>query len=584
MVTRSGLRGTAWTSAVTLAALLTACTAPDGVTAARAVETAPDSGEMGPLGNYLAGRHAQQLHDYAAAARFFGNALADDPNDYELLNKTFLYDVTEGRMEEAVPLAERIHTLDAAAPVPTLVLALARMRGGDFAAADKLAQNLPREGLHRFVAALVQAWAKAGLGDTDGALRMLAPVREVQGFAPLADLQAGLINDFAGRGADAEAALRKVTQNAQRAPWQTVEALGSLYERTGKSEEARALYQRFAAENGDDDLTAPALARIATGKVPPARVASAADGCADALFEIASFLNQNETADFSLMYGRLALFLRPDFPVAQLLVGDVLETQHRAAEAFAIDRSIPPQSPYSWIARLRAASNLEGMGQTDEAARQLEAMAAERPERNQPLVQLGDLWRSKSRFADAVAAYDRAISRIKQVDRQDWALFYSRGVALERSGQWERSEADLQRALQLQPEQPLVLNYLGYSWVDKGRHLDEALKMIERAVELRPNDGYIVDSLGWAHYRLGNYAQATQNLERAIELRPEDPTINDHLGDAYWQVGRQQEARNQWRRALQFGPEADEAKTIDAKIDRGLVKPGPAVGSNPQGG
>ena len=199
-------------------------------------------------------------------------------------------------------------------------------------------------------------------------------------------------------------------------------------------------------------------------------------------------------------------------------------------------------------------------------------MAAEQTDSIGAEVQLGDLLRNKKRFAEAVAAYDEAIHRAEGAHLPErWSLFYDRGVALERAGQWPRAEADLLHALELKAEQPLVLNYLGYSWVDRGENLDRGLKMIEKAVELRPEDGYIVDSLGWARYRLGDYAAAVEQLEKATELVPEDPTINDHLGDAYWQTGRLVEARYQWRRALQFGPQDDEIKPIQAKLDGGTV-------------
>ncbi len=578
-------RHASWIGSVLFASLLIACTMPEGgaKSASEVSAGTTDAAQMTALGSYLAARHAQQDHDYGAAARYFGRALAQDPGDYELLNKTLLFDVTEGRIDEASRLAERINSTDPTVPVPNLVRVLGRMKSGDLAGADALAQTLPHESIHRFATPLVQAWVKAGLGQWSAALAALGPLKEIQGFAPLAAFHAGLIDQLAGRSADAEADYQKVLKSGQRSNWRTVEALGGLYEHTGKPDQARALYERFAAENPEGDLAAAALARLAGGKEPPPLVADATTGIAEALFDLASVLNQSETADFSLIYGRLALFMRPDFPLAQLQVADVLETQHRPAEALDIDRAIPTQSPYRWSARLRAASNLEALGRIDEAAEELRAMAAEHPDRSQPLVQLGDLWRSKSRFPDAVLAYDQAVARTKKEEPTDWTMYYSRGVALERAGQWQRAEADLLHALQLQPEQPLVLNYLGYSWVDKGVKLSEALRMIERAVELRPNDGYIVDSLGWAYYRLGNYVQATQNLEHAIELKPEDPTINDHLGDAYWQVGRVVEARTQWRRALQFGPEAADVKTIEAKLDRGLAKPSPA-GSAAQGG
>jgi len=180
-----------------------------------------------------------------------------------------------------------------------------------------------------------------------------------------------------------------------------------------------------------------------------------------------------------------------------------------------------------------------------------------------------------------VTAYDEAIGRAAAAGLPErWALFYDRGVARERSGQWERAEADLLHALEMKPDQPLVLNYLGYSWIDRGENLERGLKMIEKAVELRPEDGYIVDSLGWAHYRMGDYAAAADYLEKATELVPEDPTINDHLGDAYWQTGRLVEARYQWRRALQFGPQESEVKPIEAKLENGLNLPA----ATPRGG
>jgi len=306
---------------------------------------------------------------------------------------------------------------------------------------------------------------------------------------------------------------------------------------------------------------------------------TAKEGLAEALFDLASVVNQPETIDLALLYARCALQLRPDLALARLLLSDVLSAQNKPEESLAILAEFPPNSPYSWSARLRVAANLEMLDRTDEAVAQLKNMSSEAPTRAGADMQLGDLLRAKKRFNEAVDAYDEAIRRLRASGMPErWSLYYSRGIALERSGQWKPSEADLLHALELKPDQPLVLNYLGYSWIDRGENLERGLKMIEKAVELRPEDGYIVDSLGWAHYRLGDYSNAVEYLEKAIELVPEDPTINDHLGDAYWQSGRPSEARFQWRRALQFGPEADEIKPIEAKLDRGLVSPTRAGG------
>lgn len=568
----------------TLAVLaVAACAAPGDLQSSPAAAASDPVEITDPLGSYLAGRHAQHEHEYGAAAEYFGQALAQDPNDIDLINKTFLFDTSEGRIAEAMRLAGRINRLDSAAPLPTLVLTVAKLKSGDYDAAAALADTLPNDGIHRFVTPLVSAWTKVGQGRPAAAEAALARLKEVKGFTPLVDFHDGLIADFGGRANDAEAAYQRVMQSSKRTNWRTVETLGSLYERTGRAEQARALYQRFISENTDSDMVIVAMARLSSGDKPPPRIASAADGAAEALFDIASVLNQRETADLSLIYGRLAVELKPDFPLAQLLVGDILESEHRPAEALAIDRALDARSPYAWAARERAAANLQALDKTAQAIAELKAMAAERPDRTQPLIELGDILRSKNRFAEAVDAYDQAVKRIAKLEPQHWVIFYSRGIALERSGHWPRAEADLLHALKLQPEQPMVLNYLGYSWVEKSLHLKEAMSMIERAVQLRPNDGYIIDSLGWAFYRLGNFAQASQYLEHATELRPEDPTINDHLGDAYWQTGRVGEARNQWRRALQFGPEAADAKTIEGKLAKGIAKPGPA-GTATQGG
>ncbi|HEY1980004.1 MAG TPA: tetratricopeptide repeat protein, partial [Xanthobacteraceae bacterium] len=173
-------------------------------------------------------------------------------------------------------------------------------------------------------------------------------------------------------------------------------------------------------------------------------------------------------------------------------------------------------------------------------------------------------------FADCATSYGKAIDTLAKPEKSNWVMFYFRGICNERSHQWPAAEADMKKALELYPEQPLVLNYLGYSWVDQGQHMTEGMDMIRRAVDQRPDDGYIVDSLGWAYYRIGNYDEAVKNLERAVELKPEDPTINDHLGDAYWHVGRTLEAHFQWSHAKDLKPDPEDLPKIEAKLKNGL--------------
>jgi len=553
-----------------LAGFLLACAVATPSEAALSMEN--------PFGAYLAGRHAQETRDYAAAASWFEDALKTDPESPELISRTFLMEASEGRFDRAQPLAERELKLDPTDAVAELILMIDRINAGDKAGALERAEALPEDGVHRFVGPLARAWTLMATGDVAGADAALRQLDKFNGFAPLEYYQLGLLYDFAGQPDTAEENFKKTLEATGQLNWRLTDAMANFYERHGRADEADALYQRFIKDNAGSELAESVLAgKPAEPPVP--LINSAEDGLAEALFDLASVVNQPETIDLALLYARCALQLRPHLALAQLLLSDVLSAENKPEEALAVLAEIPSSSPYSWSARLRSAADLEMLDHTEEAITQLKEMSAEAPNRAGADMQLGDLLRGKKRFEEAVEAYDEAIRRLRAAGMPErWSLFYSRGIALERSGQWKPSEVDLLHALELKPDQPLVLNYLGYSWIDRGENLERGLKMIEKAVELRPEDGYIVDSLGWAHYRLGDYSSAVQYLEKAIELVPEDPTINDHLGDAYWQSGRPSEARFQWRRALQFGPEADEIKPIEAKLDQGLVTPARAGG------
>jgi tetratricopeptide (TPR) repeat protein len=541
----------------------------------------PDFAVEVPFGSYLAGRHAQQERDYLSAATWFEDSLKADPQSPELITRTFLMEASVGHFDRAKPLAESELKLDSTDAIADLVLLIDRVKAGDNAGAVARAEALTTDGVHRFVRPLALAWTRMGLGDVAGAEAALQELDKFNGFAPLKDFQLGLIDDLAGRADLAEANFKKTLEASPQLNWRLTDTMANFYERHGRDDEAKALYEKFVKDNAGSELAESILDGQPAVPARP-QINSAEDGLAEALFDLASVVNQPETLDLSLLYGRCALQLRPDMVLAQLLVADVLSAQNKPDESMAILAQIPRSSPYWWSARLRVAADLEMLDRTDEAIALLKEMAAEAPTRAGADMQLGDLLRGKKRFSEAVEAYDEAIRRFQASGMPErWSLYYSRGIALERSGQWKRAEADLLHALELKPDQPLVLNYLGYSWIDRGENLERGLKMIEKAVELRPEDGYIVDSLGWAHYRLGDYPSAVQYLEKAIELVPEDPTINDHLGDAYWQSGRAVEARYQWRRALQFGPQDDEIKPIQAKLDGGAV---PTAGSAARGG
>jgi Flp pilus assembly protein TadD len=309
----------------------------------------------------------------------------------------------------------------------------------------------------------------------------------------------------------------------------------------------------------------------ALGQAKPAPlVRSAAEGAAEAFFGAASVLSRQDGGEAAEIYLQLALYLRGDFAVARILLADILEGSRRVGEALTLYNSVDAKSPFAWSAQLRAAAALEELNRSADAIALLRKMSVEEPTRLEPLITIGDIFRGEQKFTEAAEVYGEAIVRAGNPTEQHWSLFYERGIAHERSKQWPLAEADFQQALKLAPEQPLVLNYLGYSWVERGEHLEQALGMLNRAVQLKPNDGFIVDSLGWAQFHLGRFGEAVNNLERAVELKPDDPTINDHLGDAYWRVGRKVEARFQWKRALGLKPEPGLVPAIRSKIEAGL--------------
>lgn len=547
------------------------------ISAASSCRAAPSAASLSSsalrFGAFLAGRHAQEEHEYADAAAWFSRALRADPASPELLSRTFLMEAYEGRFEEARPLAGEALRLDPTDGVANLVLMIDRVKAGDKAGALARAQALPNDGLYRYAGPLAVAWTRMATADKAGAVAALQGLDRFDSLAPLKFFQLALLYDFAGEAAKAEENFKKTVEETGQVNWRATDAMANFYERHGKAAEAAAVYRRFVKENAGSELAESALVGPSS-KPPPAMIRSAEDGLAEALFDLASVVNRPETIELALFYDRCALALRPRLAIAQLLLSDILAGDDKAQESLAVLRQVPASSQYFWSAQLRIAADLDVLGQGDEAIAMLQRMSAKEPARATAEMQLGDLLREKKRFVEAADAYGEAIRRLQAAGMSPrWSLYYSRGISYERAGQWPKAEADLLHALQLKPDQPLVLNYLGYSWIDRGVHLHRGLQMIEKAVDLRPEDGYIVDSLGWAHYRLGDYRTAVEYLEKAVELVPDDATINDHLGDAYWRTGRSIEARYQWRRALQFGPDKDEIKPIEGKLVGGMPSP-----------
>ncbi|HEY3222580.1 MAG TPA: tetratricopeptide repeat protein [Pseudolabrys sp.] len=520
-------------------------------------------------GSYLAARHAGQQRDAAAAASYYRAALKRDPNNPELLDRAFLSFLVDGDVDEAVKFAERVAQADKNDRVARLVLGVNALKRKQYVSAKRdLAQSI-RGPITDLTASLLSAWSTFAANDSKGAIAAIDHLAGPDWYAIFKDLHAGLIYDLAGNQKEAGKRLERAHKLDSTA-LRVVQAYGSWLSRNRSPKEALAVFEAFDKALPRHPLVMESMEKLKAGEKLPALVTNAQAGAAEALYGLGASLGRRGGEDLGLVYLQLSLFLSPSHPLALLSLADLYESLKKPELAIKIYERVPQGSPLHRNAAIQMAANLDSLERADDAQKHLEALIKQNPDDLEAIMALGNVLRGHKKFAECANVYAKGIATISKPEKANWIVFYFRGICYERSKQWAKAETDLKKALELFPDQPHVLNYLGYSWIDQGVKLDEGMEMIKKAVQQRPDDGYIVDSLGWAYYRLGNYEEATKQLERAIELKPEDPTINDHLGDAYWRVGRVLEAKFQWAHARDLKPDAEELPNIEEKLKSGL--------------
>ncbi len=517
-------------------------------------------------GRFLAARHAESVGNLVAAADLTAGVLNEVPNSELMRRRAHLVMVGAGRFDDAAAIADELIATRSEDPLIVYTLVVRAAQQGDHARSLALLEAIPESGVNGIIAPLLKAWSHAGLGELPDGLAVLDAMAQNAGLGPLAGFHQALIADIGGDTAAAEAAFRRtLAASADRPSLQLVDAFARFLVRNGKPEEAKILVADFVARNPQTLLIRPTL-DVVEGRAEPERIIrDVRTGVSEVFRNVSSLLNREQLRSEALLFIRMALDLAPDDAAAKFSLAQLLEARERADLAIEVYEEVDPRSPYGWYARLGVADALHARGMSDDAIRLLRGMSSERPERADAARAMADLLRVTERFDEAVRAYDLAIERLGR--EPDWGLLYTRGIALERAKRWDRAEEDFLNALEKSPDQPLVLNYLGYSWVEQGVQLERARKMIETAVEKRPRDGYITDSLGWVLYRLGDFENAVVHLERAVALEPGDPVINDHLGDAYWVVGRKLEARFQWLRSLSLEPDREVEAELRQKLD-----------------
>ena len=544
--------------------------------AAAAQELVPvyDSGSLS--GSYLAGRYASRLRDMDVAASYFAQALRDDPGNSVLIERTFVLAFSAGDLAQAEELAVPVLGIDPKHRLAHIVLGLKDFRRKRYTRAAEHFAKVDASPIDELTSHLLLAWTAAAQNRFSEAMTQLDKLSKSDYFSIFRDFHGALISDLLGQKLRAEAFYKKAYAEATTS-YRVVQAYGTFLERNGRKDEAKAIFDRYLATNDDQPFVNRASDELAAGKRLSPFITDAPGGMAEALFSIASWLNDEQTIDAALIYAQLALVAKKDSEIGQVLLGDIYEDTGRNDKAIEAYDGLGKDSILRPKAEIEIAVNLQRLNRLDEALARIDGLLKTDPRNYDAWVTRADFLRDASRFAEAADSYTKAIETLPVPQPKHSVVFYFRGISYERSKQWEKAEADFRKSLELQPDQPQVLNYLGYSMVDKRIDIPQAMEFIRKAVELKPNDGYVVDSLGWAHYQLREYDEAVKHLERAVELRPDDPIINDHLGDAYWRAGRRLEAKFQWQHAKDNKPEPADLARIEKKLAGGLADEQPAT-------
>ncbi|ESY56518.1 MULTISPECIES: tetratricopeptide repeat protein [unclassified Mesorhizobium] len=533
-------------------------------------------------GAYLAARIAEGDNDLDNAIAYYKQALAFNPGDTSLQQSLMLSLIAQGRFEESLVYADKLKAVPDVERFSRLALAVDSFHKKDFTKAQYWLKLSLESDLDRLISGVMSGWAQEGAGDPTGAMASIDKLQGPDWFGLFKSFHRALIADAAGLSdkADAlyDATLTDVTAGgAAPETWmRNAQAYASFLARKGNKN--KALYVLDKAEAfAPGKLDIQALRdRISKGDKIEPFVASPSEGAAEILLDLAIALNRGGGEPFVRLYLQYALALKPDSDAALVQLAAVAEQLKDGEGAIALYSRIPASSPLKELSDLQLGLNLADLNRHDEAIAHLKAFVEAHPDDMRAYLALGGVYASKEDFRSAATLYDKAVAVLKTPTNANWNIYYQRGIAYERLKEWPKAEPNFLKALELFPDQPQVLNYLGYSWVDMKMNLKEGLAMIQKAVDLRPSDGYIVDSLGWAYFRMGRFDDAVREMERAVSLKPEDPVLNDHLGDAYWRVGRKLEATFQWNQARDLKPDPDVLAILQQKLMKGL----PPIESN----
>ena len=521
---------------------------------------------------FLRGRYAALTNDPRQAASFYAAAAKSEPYDKDLLERATFTSLIAADVPTAIRTAKNApEEARNDTALPKLVLAVDAIAEGHPRRAADLLEQTTRSRFNNLIANSLRAWAiydtkglEAGLDELE------TPSADLALIAGLTGVTKGMMELHAGQDDAALATFETMWEDGFRLA-STTELQARLLAAKGQREEAIELLAKFSKRVGQNAAIESTRRALIDGETPEITPFTLRHASAMSVYTAAAALAAQTDSDLAGVYFALALHLDNDLHVARTLWADTLDDADRRDEAITMLQEVPESSVFYSTARGQLAWALRRQGRNDEALQTASDALTTTADRNLK-IQLGDLFRSLDDLEQAEQVFTEIIDTDMSAGKKDWRLYYARGAIREKRDNWTNAERDLLTALDLAPRQPALLNYLGYSWIDRGEQLERSLGMIQTAVDLRPNAGFIVDSLGWAYYRLGDYEKATEQLERAVYLTPGDATLNDHLGDAYWQVGRHTEAKFQWARVLRIDPDYDDAETVQKKLEDGITQ------------
>lgn len=529
----------------------------------------------GLAGPYLAARLATVDNDFSAAAKYFAQASAHDPEDVYLQDSALVALTSAGDVEGAVKMADEMIEKNGFTELAGLMHRARLIRDGEWEELvtfidENRQTDVPLQ--DDLMDGIIRAWAILGAGRASDAVQAFQDMAANPATTPIVNYHLAMARALAGDYETADDLMQNSEANGHLLG---IQARVQILAQLDRRDEAIALLDNLQGASEEPQLQA-LRRKLQDGDTIAFDVISGPqDGIAHLLLSFASALSDGADPEpLSLIHARLAAWISPDNPEAHLMVAQFLQERQQfdLAEAeFETVRKMGQMRPQAELSRIDALARAD---RADDAEKAALSLTAAYPDMAPAWIALADVKRQQEDYKSAITSYDKALQLLEDAPAPArWFPLYARGIALERDGQFDRAEADLLAALEIRPDQASLLNYLGYSWIDRGENLDRALGMIEKAVKLSPDDGYILDSLAWAYYRLGRYEEAVAPMEAAIGTMASDPVVNDHLGDIYWKVGRKREAQIQWRRALSFDPAASgevKPERIRDKLDRGL--------------